>query len=74
VPRDILHFLVGFVEVVAAIAGVIIAGLLITLAGLWLVPKMLGATAEQLEDSDPDEEPFLHPKDDITGAPPGVSK
>ena len=67
-PRDVLHFFVNLVEVIAAIAGVLTAALLVTLAGLRLLPRIFGVTAETLEDSDPDEEglpphPDPHPED-----------
>jgi hypothetical protein len=67
-PRDVLHFFVNLVEVIAAIAGVLIAGLLVTMAGLRLLPRIFGVTAEPLEDSDLDEEdlpphPDPHPED-----------
>lgn len=53
-PGEVLHFFVNLLEVVAALAALIGAGLLITLAGLWIVPKIFGVTPETLEDADSD--------------------
>jgi hypothetical protein len=55
-PRDVLHFFANSVEVIAALIGLLLAGLLVTMAGLWIVPRIFGVTEEQLEDSDLDEE------------------
>jgi len=55
-PREVLHFVVSFVEVIAALAALLVAGLLITMAGLWITPRILGLKVEQLEDYDPDDE------------------
>jgi hypothetical protein len=63
-PWELIHFLESSVEVIAVVAGVLIAGLLIALAGLWLLPKILGATAEPLEDPYLDDEAIPHPDDE----------
>lgn len=64
-PGEVLRFFVNLVEVIAAIAAVLTAGLLITIAGLWILPRILGATAEPLEDSDLDLEAIPpHPEED----------
>lgn len=64
-PWEVIHFFVSFVEVIAAVAAVLVAGWLVTMAGLWLLPRILGATAEPLEDSYLDDEAIPHPEDDI---------
>ena len=64
-PGDVLRFFVNLVEVIAAVAAVLITGLLVTMAGLWILPRILGATAEPLEDSDVDLEAVpVHLEDD----------
>jgi hypothetical protein len=55
-PGEVFRFFVNLVEVIAAVAAVLTTGLLVAMAGLWLLPKILGVTAEQLEDSDLDLE------------------
>jgi len=64
-PGDVLRFFVNLVEVIAAVAAVLITGLLVTMAGLWILPRILGATAEPLEDSDLDLQAVpVHLEDD----------
>jgi hypothetical protein len=53
---EALHFVLNVVEVIAAIAGVLGVGLLVAMAGLWILPRILGVTEEPLEDSDPEDE------------------
>ena len=70
-PWEVLHFFANFVEVIAALAGILVAGLLVTLAALWILPKILGVTAEPLEDSEPDEGAIPpHPEDQARTEPP----
>ena len=56
-----IHFFVNAVEAIAAMAGVLVAGLLITLTGLWILPKIFGVKPETLEDSELDEERISDP-------------
>jgi hypothetical protein len=64
-PGDVLRFFVNLVEAIAAVAAVLTAGLLVTLVGLWILPRILGATAEPLQDSDLDLEAIPpHPEDE----------
>lgn len=62
---EVLRFFVNLVEVIAALAAVLTTGLLVAVAGLWILPRILGVTAESLEDSDLDLESIpSHPEDD----------
>jgi hypothetical protein len=64
-PGEVLRFFVNLVEVIAAVAAVLTTGLLVTMAGLWILPRILGVTAEPLENSDLDLEAIPpHPEDD----------
>ena len=60
-PWEVIHFFVNAVEAIAAMAGVLVAGLLITLTGLWILPKIFGVKPETLEDSELDEERISDP-------------
>jgi len=59
-PRDVLHFFLNVVEVLAVLIGLLAAGLLVTIAGLWLIPKLFGVTPETLDD-DPNVDDFRLP-------------
>jgi hypothetical protein len=50
-PWEILHFFANLVEVIVALAGILSLALLITMAALWILPKILGVTEEPPEDS-----------------------
>jgi hypothetical protein len=64
-PGDVLRFFVNLVEAIAAVAAVLTTGLLVTIAGLWILPRILGVTEEPLDDSDLDLEAIPpHPEDD----------
>jgi hypothetical protein len=51
-PWEILHFFANLLEVIVALAGILFIALLITMAALWILPKIFGVTEEPLEDSD----------------------
>ena len=61
--REILHFFANLVEVLAALAGILSVALLITMAALWILPKIFGVTEEPLQDSDLDQDEEFIPLD-----------
>jgi hypothetical protein len=70
-PWEILHFFANLVEVIVALAAILAVALLITMAGLWIFPKMLNVTEEPLADSDLDQdEEFIPSHPEMASAEP----
>jgi hypothetical protein len=65
---DVLHFFTSLVEVVVAVALILIAGLMVAKFAFWILSRSLGKLAgpPARSDSDPDEKATPSPPDDTS--------